>query len=185
MKGKQFITRSIEIDIAHRVMHERMKCSSIHGHRVKVELRFLFTAQQDIGYCIDFKEIKRVAGEWLDDMMDHGFIANPMDEAVIKACKATKSKLYLMSLSGAEQYCNPTAENIAREIFMAMTILFSDYDDLMIDNVCYYETPNCWVDAREDSISEDERRSFNAFRFKEIKAYADHKGVMEYDSRKL
>lgn len=184
MPHPQFITRVIELDLGHRVMHERVKCYSLHGHRVKIELTFSFTQQQDIGYCIDFKEIKRVGGQWLDDMLDHGFVSNPADSIIIKACKETKSKLYMMSLNGIDQYCNPTAENIAREIFMAMEILFSDYPFLSIYHVRYYETPNCWVDTYTQSIKESERKNFHAYRYKEIKDYAKNKGIMEYDSRK-
>ncbi len=182
---KQYLTRLIELDIGHRVMNERVKCYSIHGHRVTVELTFSFVSQQDIGYCIDFKEIKRVGGQWLDDYMDHGFIANPLDDAVIDACKKTNSKLYLMSLNGPNTYCNPTAENISREIFMALEILFEDYADLSLHSVCYYETPNCYVLADANSIDAEERRHFHQYRYNEIKKYAKEKGIMEYDSRKI
>lgn len=184
-KKKQYITRIIELDIGHRVMHERVKCYSIHGHRVKVELTFAFTEQQEIGYCIDFKEIKRVGGQWLDDYMDHGFIANPLDDVMIEACKKTNSKLYLMSLNGSNAYCNPTAENISREIFMVMEILFESYADLTVHSVCYHETPNCSVLTDVNSINPEEHRHFHEYRFDEIKKYAKDKGVMEYDSRKI
>ena len=182
---KQYITRIVELDLGHRVMNERVKCYSIHGHRVKIELTFSFVRQQDIGYCIDFKEIKRVGGQWLDDFMDHGFIANPLDEVVIDACKKTNSKFYLMSLNGPDTYCNPTAENIAREIFMAMDILFEDYTDLLVHSVCYYETPNCYVLTEAEGIDAEERRNFHQFRYNEIKEYAKNKGIMEYDNRKI
>lgn len=183
-KTEQFITRKIEVDLGHRVMHERVKCFSIHGHRVTIALTFLFYRQADIGYNIDFKEIKRIGGSWLDDMMDHGFVANPHDEHIIKACKATKSKLYLMSLGGKDAYCNPTAENIGKEIYLAMELLFESFADLEIHAVRYYETPNCWVDTVARSITKEERKYFLAYRGPEIKTYALKKGQLEYDSRK-
>lgn len=182
--NKQYITRVVELDLAHRVMNERFKCYSIHGHRVKVELTFSFSAQQDIGYCIDFKEIKRIGGQWLDDHLDHGFVANPEDHAVIEACKSTNSKFYLMSLNGAHQYCNPTAENTAREIFMAMEVLFKHYPHLSVHEVTYHETPNCFVKADAQSIPNNERDNFLAFRGASITAYAHNKGIQEYDDRK-
>ena len=185
MSEKQYLTRVVEMDIGHRVMHERMKCHSIHGHRVKLELTFQFTQQEDIGYCIDFKEIKRVGAQWLDDMMDHGFIANPHDHVLIKASKDTASKMYLMSLNGESEYCNPTAENISREIFMAMDILFSAYPNLKFYHIRYNETPNCWVDTYKESIRDNERAHFHAYRYEEIKAYAQKMGIVEYDSRKI
>lgn len=181
---KQYITRLVEIDMGHRVMDERFKCSSVHGHRAKVELHFEFHQQQEIGYAIDFKEIKRIGCQWIDDMLDHGFAANPQDFAMIEACQKTQSKLYLMSLNGEGNYCNPTAENIARELFMAMQILFQKYSDLKIHQLRYYETPNCWVDAYEASLISAERENFLNYRGKQINDYVQEKGKVEYDARK-
>ncbi|HLB33085.1 MAG TPA: 6-carboxytetrahydropterin synthase [Chthoniobacterales bacterium] len=181
----QYITRVVDLDIGHRIMNERVKCYSLHGHRVKVELTFSFTMQQDIGYCVDFKEIKRIGGEWLDDHLDHGFIANPSDHCVIKACRDTNSKLYLMSLNGTEIYCNPTAENIAREILIAMEILFKAYSDLKVHCVRYHETPNCFVTTYANSIGQEERQHFYTYRGASILEYAKAKGVFEYDDRKV
>ncbi len=164
-------------------MDERFKCHSLHGHRVDVELTFQFSKQFSIGYCIDFKEIKRIAGQWLDDHYDHGFIANPHDAVVITACEATNTKLYLMSLNGESEYCNPTAENTAKEIFLAINLLFEDNEDLKLSQVRYTETPNCWVDAFENSCSQQEVEHFYAFRAKSIRQYAKDKGVIEYDQR--
>lgn len=182
---KQYITRILEIDIGHRVLHERMKCFSLHGHRVKIELTFLFTDQADIGYCIDFKEIKRVGSQWIADKMDHGFIANPQDIPIIKACQETGSKYYVMSLNGENQYCNPTAENVSRELFMAIELLFAHYPNLRMHHLRYYETPNCWVDTYQDSLHPEERAHFHAYRFEEITQYAAAMGMMEYDTRKV
>lgn len=181
---KQYLTRVFELDVGHRVMHERIKCFSIHGHRIKIELTLLFTSQQDIGYQIDFKEVKRIAGQWLDDKLDHGFIANPCDKVIISACQETGSKYYLMSLNGEGIYCNPTAENISREIFMAMELLFQDNADLTVHHLRFYETPSCWVDTTCDSISHLERANFKTNRAKEIDAFTKHLGIIEYDSRK-
>jgi 6-pyruvoyltetrahydropterin/6-carboxytetrahydropterin synthase len=185
MKNSHTITRAIEIDIGHRVMHERVKCFSIHGHRIKINLTFSFNTMQAIGYCIDFKELKRIGAQWIDDHMDHGFVANPHDTVMIDACKKTGSKLYLMSLNGEDQYCNPTAENIATEILLAMEILFADFQDLQITQVSYHETPNCRVDIYQNSISETERTLFYQYRQQAILTYAEKKGKIEYDSRNI
>ena len=112
---KQTITRKGSFDSGHRVMNERMKCFNIHGHTYIYELTFEFNEMEEIGYAIDFKEIKRVGCQWIDDLLDHGFIVNPKDEAVINACKLTTSKIWYMSLNGKDEYCNPSAENIAKE----------------------------------------------------------------------
>lgn len=144
---------------------------------------------EEIGYAIDFKEIKRVGLQWIDDILDHGMIVNPHDTVVIEATEALGTKMWKMSLNGGGNYCNPSVENISKEIFLAMEILFDEiYKDgvtgLKIHKVTIYETPNCSTDCLADSIREEERENFRKVRYEEIKGYAQAKGVLEYDDRK-
>ena len=145
---------------------------------------------EEIGYAIDFKEIKRVFCQWIDDILDHGMILNPQDTKLIETTKEYGTKLWLMSLNGKDEYCNPSVENIAKEVFLAMEILSNElYGDsktgLEIHNVKIYETPNCWTDCNYDSITPTERENFYANKLAEIAEYAKQKGVFEYDDRKL
>lgn len=182
---KQFITRKCTFDSGHRVMNERMKCFNIHGHTYHCDLTFEFSEMEDIGYAIDFKELKRVGCQWIDDILDHGCILNPCDEDVIQACYKTKSKVWFMSLNGENQYCNPSVENIAKEIFLAMEVLFKKYDNLKIHKVTLYETPNCYTECIEESISEFERMNWLMTNEDGITFYREQKGYIEYDDRKL
>ena len=116
----QLITRNGNFDSAHRVMNEKMKCFSLHGHTYLYSLTFSFEKMESIGYALDFKEIKRVYMQWIDDILDHGSILNPKDEIVIKAVNELGNKLWLMSLNGEGEYCNPSVENIAKEIFLSL-----------------------------------------------------------------
>lgn len=172
------------MDVMHRVMNERMKCFLPHGHTYLFELTFGFSEMQSIGYQIDFKEIKRVGCQWIDDILDHGAILNPKDQVLIDAVQKLDGKLWLMSLNGKGEYCNPSVENIAKEIFLAIEILFEDYDDLWLETIRLYETPNCFTDCSDASIGEQERISFYEVHGDEIRAYKKEKGVVEYDDRK-
>lgn len=182
---KQYITRKCTFDSGHRVMNERMKCFNMHGHTYLCELTFEFDSMETIGYAIDFKEIKRVGCQWIDDTLDHGFICNPHDTDVIKACNATNSKMWFMSLNGVNQYCNPSAENIAKEIFLAMEVLFAKYEHLRIHKVLLYETPNSYTECFANSISELERDNWMFTNLVHVELYRDDKGVFEYDDRKI
>jgi len=71
---KQYITRKGSFDSGHRVMNERMKCFNIHGHTYLYELEFEFNEMEEIGYAIDFKEIKRVGWQWINDIIKNGMI---------------------------------------------------------------------------------------------------------------
>jgi 6-pyruvoyltetrahydropterin/6-carboxytetrahydropterin synthase len=181
----QYITRKGTFDSGHRVMNERMKCFNVHGHTYLYELEFEFHEMEDIGYAIDFKEIKRVGCQWIDDILDHGMILNPKDIDLIETTKKLGSKLWLMSLNGAGEYCNPSAENIAKEIFLAMEVLFKSYNNLNIHKITLYETPNCYTTCIKDSISTKEWNSWNLERRWEIEEYAKEKGIVEYDDRKI
>ena len=181
----QYISRKGNFDSGHRVMNERMKCFNIHGHTYLYELTFEFNEMEEIGYAIDFKEIKRVGCQWIDDILDHGMILNPQDYQLIDVTKKLGSKLWLMSLNGRNNYCNPSVENIAKEIFLAMEVLFAGYEDLNIHRVTIYETPNCWTECIKESISGFERVNWNEARFNEVNKYALDKGVLEYDDRKI
>lgn len=190
MSKIQYISRKGNFDSGHRVMNERMKCFNIHGHTYLYELTFSFENMEDIGYAIDFKEIKRVFCQWIDDVLDHGMILNPKDTKLIETTKEYGTKMWLMSLNGEGEYCNPSVENIAKEIFMAMDTLSkvlyrNSKTGLQIHKVQIYETPNCWTECFRDSVSDMERLLFNKSRWEEIKDYAESKGIFEYDDRKV
>lgn len=181
---RQTITRKGNFDSGHRVMNEKMKCFNLHGHTYIYKLTFEFNEMESIGYAIDFKEIKRVACQWIDDLLDHGMILNPKDAVAIDATLALGGKLWLMSLNGDGEYCNPSVENIAKEVFLAMEALFHNYKHLHIHKVKIYETPNCATVCKAISISNVEKTNWVETRFADVYAYAQAKGVLEYDDRK-
>lgn len=182
---KQYITRKGTFDSGHRVMNEALKCFNIHGHTYLYDLEFEFNEMEEIGYAIDFKEIKRVGCQWIDDILDHGMLLNPQDYQLIDVTKQYGSKLWLMSLNGPTEYCNPSVENIAKEVFLAMTVLFSPYKDLRIHKVTIHETPNCYTACTKESISPQEANKWMQTRYREVLKYAQDKGIVEYDDRKL
>lgn len=181
----QLITRKGSMDVAHKVLHHAGACAQRHGHTYLFELTFSFTQSKEIGYALDFKEIKRVGCEWINDYLDHGSIVNPIDINYLNLVRLEESKHWEMSLNGVNKFCNPTVENIAKEMFMAQEILFESYQNLQISQIRLYETPNCYTDCFKESISEEERKNFYAARYEQIKQYANKKGIVEYDDRKL
>jgi 6-pyruvoyltetrahydropterin/6-carboxytetrahydropterin synthase len=182
-KTYQTITRKGTFDSGHRVMNEKMKCFNVHGHTYLYELTFKFQTMESIGYAIDFKEIKRVGCQWIDDMFDHGMLINPKDQNIITMCNSLESKKWIMSLNGKDEYCNPTVENIAKEIFLGLVSLLNS-KTLKLERVRLYETPNCFTDCFANSISMDESKNFMRLRGKELDNYKQEKGVLEYDDRK-
>lgn len=179
----QTITRKGSFDSAHRVMNEKMKCFNLHGHTYLYELQFRFDSMSSIGYAIDFKEIKRIPCQFIDDFLDHGIIVNPHDVLVIKTAEVLNSKIWQMSLA-VDGYCNPTVENIAKEIFLICEMLFAGRGfGLEIERVRLYETPNCFTDCNKESISSEEAENFEIMNLKRIVDYAESKGIVNYDDR--
>lgn len=171
------VTRVFEFDAAHRVMNERVKCFNLHGHRFKVEATFEYASKSALGYAIDFKEIKRVAGAWIDEKLDHACILNPQDEQLIMLCRNYGWRLYLMGM-GNNGDINPSAENLASELFYTLNQLFyGNSQGVRIIKLRLYETPNCWTETeKHDYVSTDKY-------LKEIVQWRTDKGTFNYDIR--
>jgi 6-pyruvoyltetrahydropterin/6-carboxytetrahydropterin synthase len=182
---KQTISRKFSFDSGHRVMNEKQKCFNLHGHTYICTIKLKFDNMREIGYPIDFKEIKRVGVQFVDDFFDHGVIVNPMDEAVIECAMKTGSKMWYMSLNGTGQYCNPTVENIAKELFLALDLLLRDQKyGLEMHSIKLYETPNCYTICKAGGIHPEERSNFFTQNFNRIAEFGSRLGVIDYDDRK-
>ena len=169
------ITRICEFDAAHRVMNEKVKCFNLHGHRFKVEMTFEYFSKGSLGYAIDFKEIKRIGCAWIDEHLDHTCILNPKDTELIDLCRKNNWRLYVMGFNRDEDI-NPSAENLAAELFYILKQLFSG-ENLNLVNLRLYETPNCWVDAQVyDYVMND--KGLNSLR-----DWRREKGELTYDIR--
>lgn len=171
------VTRIFEFDAAHRVMNERVKCFNLHGHRFKVEITFEYSMKASLGYAIDFKEIKRIVGAYIDEHLDHACILNPLDKELIDLCKKNGWRVYIVGM-GRNEDINPSAENLASELFYIVKQLFIDYKyNIWPTNIRLYETPNCWVDANGWDIV-----PMNDF-INSLKEWRKSKGEMNYDIR--
>lgn len=171
------VTRIFEFDAAHRVMNERVKCFNLHGHRFKVEVTFEYNKKAALGYAIDFKEIKRIVGAYIDEHLDHACILNPLDKELIDLCKKNGWRVYIVGM-GRNEDINPSAENLASELLYIVKKLFiKDRANIRPTNIRLYETPNCWVDADGWDIVPME--DF----LNDLREWRKSKGEMNYDIR--
>ena len=92
---------------------------------------------------MDFSRVKRLAQEHVVDAWDHAFLAYRGDAAVV-AFLATLPEHKTVVLDAV-----PTAENLARIAFATLDPVFrATYgNQLRLERVRIYETPNCWADA--------------------------------------
>jgi len=134
-------TRKIEFDAAHRVVGHGSKCRFLHGHRYCLEANFISPKLDRLGMVVDFGDIKKILGKWINDNFDHNVILSQEDKELGDYISKTlgQNVFYLNS--------NPTAENIAQYILeFPCRDLFKD-STLICNHVRLYETPNCYVDV--------------------------------------
>lgn len=100
------LTTYTELEIAHRLMTSyAQKCRHLHGHRYEVEITVASpSGLNKDGMIVDFKQLKEVVKEVLDDKWDHGACFNKADrisEFMLK--DAERERLHIID-------ANPTLE---------------------------------------------------------------------------
>ena len=146
-----WITQRIEFDSGHRVLGHGGKCRHLHGHRYVAEVVVSAKVMNDLGMVIDFGNVKRIIGDWIDSYWDHNLILNTADPLL-------KLGMSHEVFAGREPFImpgdmNPTAENMAQVLFtvcverlefMYQPDLFVVGDNaLTVQSVTIHETPNC------------------------------------------
>lgn len=79
---------------------------------------------------LDFSEIKRVIGRWIDENLDHRMILS-REDPVARTIQDLGEPIYLLD-------ANPTAENIAKKIYDVAA-----QHGFPIVEVRLWETPHC------------------------------------------
>jgi 6-pyruvoyltetrahydropterin/6-carboxytetrahydropterin synthase len=103
------VTVQIHFCYGHRLLDYDGACAHPHGHNGLVEIELESDALDARGMVFDFGDVKRRVKGWIDDRMDHQMILRKDDPLV--EWLASRGEPYL-ALDD-----NPTAENIAREIY--------------------------------------------------------------------
>ena len=85
------------------------KCSHLHGHSARVEIEMARAKLNPKGMVVDFFDIKRTIGEWIDRNLDHKMILWSKDP-LAKILKKAGEPVVLVEE-------NPTAEMLAKWIF--------------------------------------------------------------------
>ena len=142
------ITRRLEFDAGHRIPDHASQCRHLHGHRYALEItlsgELIETEGSPArGMLIDFGDVKAIAKQHIVDIWDHAFLAYRGDTAVVDFLQGMPGhKTVLLDVI-------PTAENLAAEAFRILEPLYTGVykDQLRLERVRLYETPNCWADA--------------------------------------
>jgi 6-pyruvoyltetrahydropterin/6-carboxytetrahydropterin synthase len=107
------IFKEFGFEAAHRLPHvpEGHKCARLHGHSFRVEVHVRGEVDPELGWVMDFAEIKD-ACEPIIDRLDH---------------------YYLNEIEGLE---NPTSEVIARWIWARVKPVLPSLDRIVVRETC-------------------------------------------------
>lgn len=114
----------------------------------------------ELGMVVDFSVLKEKVGSWIDRQWDHNMILHPDDPLLMAKLQAEDADSflgdyvraafgdkdpYVMKSNYGSKYANPTAENMARELFQKAIELLQG-SQITVLKVRLFETPNCWAD---------------------------------------
>ena len=130
------VTREIDFCYGHRLLNYDGKCRYLHGHNGQAVISIEGEELDQRGMVLDFGDIKRSVSQWIDDHLDHRMILS-REDPVVPYLEQLEEPLYLLDV-------NPTAENIARVIYLAAVDM-----GVPVVEVKLWETPHCHATFRD------------------------------------
>ncbi|HWY86279.1 MAG TPA: 6-carboxytetrahydropterin synthase [Gemmataceae bacterium] len=103
------VTKEIRFCYGHRLLNYDGKCRYLHGHNGRAVITLAAPTLDPLGMVVDFSQIKRVVGAWIDAHLDHRMILH-IDDPILPVLKQQGEPVFLVDV-------NPTAENIAKLIY--------------------------------------------------------------------
>jgi 6-pyruvoyltetrahydropterin/6-carboxytetrahydropterin synthase len=107
--AKYRVTKEIHFCYGHRLLNYDGKCKNLHGHNGKAVITLETTGLNALGMVVDFSDVKRVLGKWIDDNLDHRMLLH-RDDPMLPEMQKQNEPVVILDV-------NPTAENIARLIY--------------------------------------------------------------------
>ncbi len=132
------VTKVIHFSYGHRLVDYDGPCRHLHGHNGVIEVDIVADSLDARGMVVDFAEVRDVVKRWVDENLDHRMLLC-RDDPAVAVLRDMGEPLYLLDH-------NPTAENIAREVFTR-----ARESGLAVSEVRLWETPSSRATYREDS----------------------------------
>jgi len=104
------VTCEISFCYGHRLQEYDGKCAHLHGHNARVEIEVSSEKLNQQNMVMDFYEIRKAMGSWIDETLDHKMLLDSKDPIGNILAKEGEP-VFLMEE-------NPTAEAITRLIFL-------------------------------------------------------------------
>jgi 6-pyruvoyltetrahydropterin/6-carboxytetrahydropterin synthase len=130
------VTVQIQFCYGHRLLDYDGACAHPHGHNGLVEIELQSDDLDRRGMVVDFGDVKRDVKRWIDERLDHQMLLRK-DDPLVAWLEEQGEPHYLMD-------DNPTAENIAREVFRHV-----DEKGFPVSAVRVWETPTSFATYRK------------------------------------
>ncbi len=124
------VTKVIHFSYGHRLLNYQGKCANLHGHNGRVEIQVSAAELDKLGMVVDFYDIRKKLGEWIDKHLDHRMILSEKDPYAEILKKAGDP---VVTIAG-----NPTAEALAQLIYQEART-----QGLPVTRVTLWETESC------------------------------------------
>lgn len=126
------VTREIHFCYGHRLLNYDGKCRHLHGHNGRAVITLEGPDLDQRGMLMDFSDLKRTVGHWIDDTLDHTMLLRK-DDPVLPQLQKSGERVHVLDV-------NPTAENIAKLIFD-----YAKSQGFPVIEVKLWETENCFA----------------------------------------
>lgn len=126
------VGREIHFSYGHRLLGHPGKCARLHGHNARVILEIESEKLDRQGMVLDFYEIEKRIGAWIDQTLDHQMILAEKDPLVPVLKKAGEPLVLMKQI--------PTAEAIAQWIYEEAV-----HRGLPVAKVTLWETGHCFA----------------------------------------
>ena len=134
------VTKTVKFDAAHILTNHAGLCKNLHGHTYRVDISVRETSETG-DMVIDFKDLKKIAGETICDRFDHAFIYNTASAGECEiAAVVEKHGMRTVPLA-----FRSTAENLARYFFESLEGRIAG-----LSSVRVWETADSSAEYRKD-----------------------------------
>jgi len=131
------VAKEIHFCYGHRLLNYDGKCRHLHGHNGRAVITLEAAKLDALGMVMDFSQIKRVVGSWIDEQLDHRMLLHK-DDPALPFLREQAEPVVVLEV-------NPTAENIAKLIFD-----FTRKQGFPVTQVQLWETENSYAVYRPE-----------------------------------
>lgn len=134
------VTREIHFCYGHRLLNYDGKCRHLHGHNGRAVITLEGDRLDRLGMLMDFSQLKKVVGGWIDETIDHTMLLHK-DDPLLPLLRERGERVHVLEV-------NPTAENIAKLIFD-----FAAEQGFPVIEVRLWETESCFATFAAEGAS--------------------------------